>query len=169
MLNAYLKETRMDRIKKILAPTDLSELSLAGLRYALDLARTAGAEVVVYYVVWGDEFLRYELSHLQSPLLAPVLRKHRAHLNAFLDRHFSSILPLVELRPEVELGIPEENIVAKAQREGADLIVISTHGRTGLSHMMTGSVTENVIRRAPCPVLSIRPEPAEKRPAKEAA
>jgi len=161
--------TPMNNIKKILAPTDLSELSLAGVRYALDLARTTGAEVVVYHVAWRDEFLRYELSHLQSSLLGPVLRKYRAQLNGFLDRHFSSILPLVEFRPEVELGIPEENIVAKAQREGADLIVISTHGRTGLAHMMTGSVTENVIRRAPCPVLSIRSQAGEKHAHKAAA
>ncbi|HEY3302700.1 MAG TPA: universal stress protein [Candidatus Binatia bacterium] len=158
----------MNRIKKILAPTDLSELSLAGVRYALELARRSGAEVVVYYVVWSDEFLRYELSHLRSPLLAPVLRKHRAQLGAFLDRNFATILPLVELRQEVEVGIPEKNIVAKADGENFDLIVLSTHGRAGLSHMITGSVTENVVRHAPCPVLSIRPTPEEKT-AKKAA
>lgn len=152
----------MNKIKKILAPTDLTELSLAGLRYALEVARTTGAEVVVYFVVCRDEFTRYELSHFQPLLLDKVLQKYRLQLSGFLDRHYAHVLPLVELRQEVELGIPEENIVAKAQAEDADLIVISTHGRTGLSHMMTGSVTEYVVRHASCPVLSIRPAPEEK-------
>jgi universal stress protein A len=152
----------MNKIKKILAPTDLTEFSLAGLRYALELARTTGAEVVVYFVVCLDEFTRYELSHVQPLLLEEVLRKYRLRLSSFLDRHFARILPLVELGQEVELGIPEENIIAKAKAEDADLIVISTHGRTGLSHMMTGSVTENLLRHASCPVLSIRPAPEEK-------
>jgi nucleotide-binding universal stress UspA family protein len=55
----------MQPIKKILAPTDLSDLSQTGVRYALDLARRLDAQVVVYYAVCLDEFLRYELSHVR--------------------------------------------------------------------------------------------------------
>jgi nucleotide-binding universal stress UspA family protein len=67
-------------------------------------------------------------------------------------------LPIEGLELIVEVGSPDENIVEKVNEENVDLIVISTHGRTGLSHMLTGSVTENVVRKSPCPVLSIRPQ-----------
>jgi universal stress protein A len=148
----------MDKIKKILAPTDLSDLSQAGVRYAFDFARSTGAEVIVYHVACPDEFMRYELLHLHSPLLDSVLQRYRLQLDGFLEKHFPDILKSIELRKEIEIGIPEDNIVAKARDEGVDLIIISTHGRTGLSHVLVGSVTERVVRHAPCPVLSIRPE-----------
>lgn len=63
-----------------------------------------------------------------------------------------------KVHEKIELGNPDENIVEEAKKEAVDLIVISTHGRTGLSHMLMGSVTEKVVRHAPCPVLSIRPD-----------
>lgn len=152
----------MDRIKKILAPTDLSDLSQAGVRYALELAKAVGAEVTVYHVVCRDEFMRYELLHVRPLLMDNLLQKYRRQLSGFIEERFADLLPSIALRQEVELGVPEDNIVAKAKEEAMDLIVISTHGRTGLSHMLMGSVTENVIRHAPCPVLSIRSETAEK-------
>jgi len=59
------------------------------------------------------------------------------------------------VRHDIGIGTPYKRIVEKAQQEGADLIVMPTHGRTGLAHMLIGSVTERVLRRAPCPVLAI--------------
>jgi universal stress protein A len=152
----------MQPIKKILAPTDLSDLSQTGVRYALDLARRLDAQVVVYYAVCLDEFLRYELSHVRPLLMDGVLERYRLELKRFVDAYFADILPLVQVKQQVELGNPDDNIIAKAKDEGAYLIVISTHGRTGLSHMFTGSVTENVVRHASCPVLSIRPTSLKK-------
>ena len=149
----------MKPVKKILAPTDFSERSLSGVRYALNLAREIGAEVTAYYVVCPDEFIRYELEHVRPLLLQKTLAHSRARLAEFLAAHFG----LSNLEQEVELGTPEERIVDKAAREKFDLIVISTHGRTGLAHVLMGSVTEAIIRRAPCPVISIRPE-AEAKP-----
>lgn len=156
----------MDRwMKKILAPTDLSELSQAGVRYALDLARMVGAEVTVYHVVGVDELMHYDLLRP----LDQILEKYRMALDHFLQEHFADLLPLVETRTKVELGTPDDNIVHEAKKQGTDLIVISTHGRTGLSHMLVGSVTERVVRHASCPVLSIRPESREKQPIEAAA
>ena len=66
-------------------------------------------------------------------------------------------MPGVRVHEKVEIGTPEINIVEQAKKEGSDLIVISTHGRSGLTHILLGIVTEKVVRRAPCPVLSIRP------------
>jgi universal stress protein A len=159
----------MDRIKKILVPTDLSDLSQAGVRYALELAKAAGAEVTVYHVVCRDEFMRYDLLHVRPLLMDNLLQKYRRQLSGFIEERFADLLPSIALRQEVELGVPEDSIVAKAKEQGADLIVISTHGRTGLSHMFMGSVTEHVIRHAPCPVLSIRSATAEKQNIEAAA
>ena len=148
----------MEKIKKILAPTDFSELSVAGVRSALNLARAVGAKVTVYHVI--DP---YELMHYDRPrALDHALETSEAELGHFLEDHFSDLLPLVEVRRKVEMGAPDANIVEEARKDGADLIVISTHGRTGLSHLLIGSVTEKVIRHAPCPVLTIRPAKEEK-------
>jgi universal stress protein A len=155
----------MDKIKKILAPTDLSDLSLAGIRYALELARATKAEVTVYHVIGTEELMRY--SHMG--LLDDLVVKYAATLRRFLDVHCADLLPLVETRTKVELGTPENNIVEEAKKDGMDLIVISTHGRTGLSHILVGSVTEKVVRHAPCPVLSIHPEMPKKEAQKTAA
>jgi nucleotide-binding universal stress UspA family protein len=144
----------MERIKKILAPTDMSELSQAGVRYAFDLARRVGAEVTVYHVLSTDELMQRQLG---GPL-SHILKKYEQALQKFLDEHFSDILPLVEVRTKVEIGVPDDNIVQEAEKDGMDMVVLSTHGRTGLSHILVGSVTERVVRHAPCPVLSTRPK-----------
>ena len=155
----------MERIKRILAPTDMSELSQAGVRYGLDLGRSVGAEVTVYHVLSTDELMHQELG---GPL-SHVVQKYEQALRKFLDEHFSDILPLVEVRTKVEIGAPDDNIVQVAAKEGMDMIVLSTHGRTGLSHILVGSVTERVVRHAPCPVLSIRPKAMGKTKAAVAA
>lgn len=155
-------------IKKILAPTDLSELSQAGVRYALKLARATGAEVTVYHAVNYDEIVEYGEEMRERVALdrtlppSSLLDTYQVALARFLKDHFSDLKSGVKIHEKVELGRAEENIVERAKAEGSDLIVICTHGRTGLSHMVMGSVTEKVVRHAPCPVLSIRPQPGQK-------
>lgn len=166
----------MDKLKKIFAPTDLSKLSEAGVRYALNLARTVGAEVTVYHAVHFEEPMLHSQEMegrlttnyaLRSPV--KLLERCQLALTRFLKGHFPDLLPLVETREKVQFGRPHKSIVEEAKKEGADLIVMSTHGRTGLSHMFIGSVTEKVVRHAPCPVLSIHPQPEEKATQKVAA
>jgi len=142
----------MKKIEKILAPTDLSELSCLGLEYALELGRGWGAEVTVYHVTDAAELANYKASSLQD-----LIDKHKQALSQFLRGRFADLLPLVEVREIVEVGSPSTNILAAAERERSDLIVMSTHGRTGLSHLLMGSVTEEIVRRAPCPVFSVHP------------
>lgn len=162
----------METIKRILAPTDLSELSQVGVRYALNLAKAVGAEVTVYHVVSSEELLWYGEKIKEKTAFGPpysVLEKYQSALAQFLKTHFSELTSSVKVHAKVELGKPDENIVEEAKKEGVDLIVISTHGRTGLSHMLLGSVTEKVVRHAPCPVLSIRPWDGQKASQKVAA
>jgi nucleotide-binding universal stress UspA family protein len=140
-------------IKKILAPTDLSELSKAGLRHALELGKSAGAEVVVYHVIGPAEEWRARHDGFYSPERTAEHRKKT--LGQFLKITCADLIPQVAVRQEVGCGVPYEKIVAKADEEKADLIVMSTHGWSGLFHVLIGSVTEKVVNRASCPVLSI--------------
>ena len=142
----------MKKVEKILAPTDLSELSRVGVEYALDLARGWGAEVTVYHVANAAELASYKAYSMED-----LVNKHRKALGQFLNDNFAELLPLVEVRQKVEIGSPATNILEEAERERSDLIVMSTHGRTGLAHMLMGSVTEQVVRNASCPVFSIHP------------
>ena len=142
----------MSRIKKILAPTDFSQLSKLGIRYALELARDTSAEVIVYHaidfaVAWAD---RREITARHD-----VIEHSRRTLDAFLGANFADCIDLVEVRQSVEIGTPTQCINEKAASEDVDMIVMSTHGRTGLEHMMLGSVTEKVVARAPRPVLVV--------------
>jgi nucleotide-binding universal stress UspA family protein len=142
----------MKKVEKILAPTDLSELSRLGMEYALELARGWGANVTVYHVANAAELANYKAYSMED-----LLNKHRKSLDQFLIDHFAQLLPLVEVRQKVEIGSPSTNILEEAEKEGSDLIVMSTHGRTGLAHMLMGSVTEQVVRNASCPVFSVHP------------
>src|SRR3990170_1317045 len=142
----------MKKIEKILAPTDLSELSCLGLSYALELARGWGASVTVYLVADAAELANYKARSLDG-----LIERHQQSLSQFLNEHFANLLASVEVASKVELGTPASNIVAEAEKSGYDLIVMSTHGRTGVAHMLMGSVTEQVLRNATCPVFSVRP------------
>ena len=145
----------MIKIRKILAPTDLSKLSRPALRHALELAVEQGATVIVFHVIsedsdWfaGDDRL--------NPAIA-FLPQQRERLHEFMKENFADLMDKVELTEIVEAGVPYNRIVEKAQSENADLIVMSTHGRTGFEQVLLGSVTAKVVARAACPVLSIRP------------
>ena len=151
----------MKKIEKILAPTDFSDLSCLGVSYALELARGWGASVTVYHAADAAELAKYKARSLEG-----LIERHQQSLSEFLKSHFADMLASVEIREIVEIGVPASNIVAEAEKSGYDLIVMSTHGRTGIAHMLMGSVTEQVLRNAPCPVFSVHPP---KNPSKSGA
>lgn len=154
----------MYRVKKVLAPTDFSALSVAGVRYALETARDTGAEVIVYHVI--DPGGAFPDSRAGFGPYRDMLDNSRQALERFLTEHFADCIDLVEVRRVVEIGSPYKNIVAKAAEEPVDMIVMATHGRTGMDHFMLGSVAEKVVARAPCPVLVV---PRRERGAAKAA
>ena len=152
----------MKKVKKILAPTDLSDLSRAGVRYALETAALTGAEVVVYNVVgYGEAAPYYDVDYsyvgAYIPSLEDVVEEHRRYLAKFLHDNFADLAKKVRVTELVEVGTPYDKIVEKARAERVDMIVISTHGRTGLMHVLIGSVAERVVRMAECPVVTVRP------------
>lgn len=149
------QEVAVTKIKKILAPTDLSKLSRPALRYALELALERGAAVIAYHVISEDsEWLRSDDRLNPANALLP---QYRERLRGFMTENFADLMDKVEVTELVEAGVPYNKIVEKAQNEQVDLIVMSTHGRTGFEQILLGSVTAKVVARSNCPVLSIRP------------
>jgi universal stress protein A len=143
-------------IQRILAPTDFSELSKQGLTSALELAETFGAKLLLLHVVEPPPYPVEGImpSQLGATLLDDLERQASNDLVQMLSETHGHI---VEVTRRVVVGIPYRKIVEVAEDEKSDLIVMTTHGRTGLSHLVMGSVTEKIVRTAPCPVLTIRP------------
>lgn len=137
------------RIKKILAPVDFSAPSKKALQYAVAAARDFGAELVVMHVVAPYPVLPDVPA--ATVQLTRILEKEAKEKVARLVDTIAG----VNCRGVVRLGSPARLIAAEAKECRADLIIISTHGRTGLPHLFLGSVAEHVVRLAECPVLTI--------------
>jgi len=150
------------RLKKILVPIDFSDCSKKALRYALPLAKQYGAALTLLYVVVVPSYYGVgDAGGFNYASFEPDFSSIEAELRAGGEKQLSA-LAVDELRDEVEslalvrTGAPAIEIIEVARSLPADLIVISTHGRTGLKHVWLGSVAEHVVRRAPCPVLVVR-------------
>ena len=136
----------MAMLKKILAPTDLSDLSATGVRYAIQLARNLGAELIILNVVVLDE---------SNSVNNQDLERHRIRLDGFVSDKAADVSANANIRKFVDAGDAYGSILDCADSEHVDLIVMSSHGRSGLSRMLIGSVTDKVIRGASCPVLVV--------------
>ena len=146
-------------IRHILAPTDFSDSSKKAISDAFELARTFGATLSLLHVLEPSPYLgEFTLPTMGEELLGDLERQASAALAQVLPEAQEAT---IEVTRAVAIGSPSQKIVETAEAEHVDLIVMATHGRTGLSHLLIGSVAERVVRTAPCPVLTIRP-PAEK-------
>jgi universal stress protein A len=138
-------------IKRILVPTDFSEPSLKALDYAIDFTRAHDAELLLLHVVEPIRHTRMITD------VSEILEHHRAEaaekiaeLEQRTRRHHR------KCRSEVHFGVPYSVIADVAKKWNADLIIIATHGYTGLHHLLLGSVTERVVRIAQCPVMTLK-------------
>lgn len=145
------------RIRQILLPTDFSDFAAAATQYACELAIKFDAELHLLHTLETHPAAAPEFG--MGLALPRYVRESRAaaekSLAGVLDPQWSAgrTVTLAVLE-----GSPKAEIVRYARNKNIDLIVLSTHGRTGLAHAILGSVAENVVRMAPCPVLTIRPE-----------
>ena len=141
------------RIKEILVPIDFSDCSRKALRYAIPFAKAHGAKLALLNVVPAHPMISRavgaDFADVTSPLRAAA-QKRLAALAA--DEVHGELLA----KSLVRSGSPSAEILAEARSLPADLIVISTHGHSGVTHLILGSVTEHVVRSAPCPVLVVR-------------
>jgi len=153
----FLQEAAMaTTIRRILVPTDFSAPSEEALRYAADLAARLSASVVVVHVIHepfiaGGEWDLYvrDAPEMRQRLFSDASSRLSAVAETFERRG-------VHVTTDVRFGPPRDGIINAAEAAGADLIVMSTHGRSGLHHLLLGSVAEHVIRAAHCPVLAVR-------------
>jgi nucleotide-binding universal stress UspA family protein len=156
-------------IKKILVPTDFSNVSLPAIGYAISLARKNAAEVTVLHAyptkAMQEHFTdRYVAEGLVTPAavgrqpdLADIIDQKKSILNSFLQQNFGpEVLTGIKIKPLVRFGKAVNEIIAAAKEEQADLIVIASRG-SSLARLFGSSVTERSARRALCPVLSIQP------------
>ena len=151
--------TTRANINKILAPTDFSPLSEAGVRYALNVGRELGAEVIVYHAITGNEIAAFARRRREERLVPlhyrGLIESYGMRLKNFIATKFGDALTSVRVKQKVEFGTPETSIVERAKAEAVDLIIMASSGKRGLARMFFGSVTEEVIRNAPCPVVAI--------------
>ena len=142
---------------KILYPTDFSAMSLTALEAATSLARERGATLVIVHVEEPPlDYAGVDFDYRPEAARDEILGKLKRLVP-------TDVSVLVEHR--LIAGVPAPTIVEMAQRENVDLIVMATHGRTGLRRVLMGSVAEEVVRTAKCPVLTVKPAAATVAPA----
>ena len=140
------------KVKNILVPVDYSHSGDAALDYAVTLAQESDAELHLVHVY--EQVSTYVDGGFASPPLPVVtpddLKAEQERLNAVIPENADKV------RREFIVGSPADELVDYAKKENIDLIVMGTHGRTGLNRLLMGSVAEGVVRRATCPVLTIK-------------
>ena len=144
-------------LKRIICPTDFSEPSLEGLRNGIKMAESFDAQLLVVHVVEPPSWS--EIAYAQ-PIYTPVdwTTSLKEESTKKLNKLQSEMFPeLIQSRLLTLEGSPAATIVKLAAEESANLIVIATHGYSGFHRFVFGSVTDRVVRTAPCPVLTIRP------------
>ena len=144
----------MIRLTTILVPSDFSECSDAALRYGLELARRFDARLHLLHVVQDPLTQPWAAEGFSAPLFEAVEKWQRE-----AKARLAAAIPLSDVgRVTVSATVawPYAEILRYAAENDVDLIVMGTHGRSGVSHMLLGSIAERVVRHAPCPVLTVR-------------
>ena len=142
------------QMKRILVPVDFSDCSTKALRYALPLAEQQGASLALLYVVATPPYGFGEYSSINyAPLEMEMCASGKKALANLARAEVGKRAPC---EIAVRTGSPSNQIAEFARSLPADLIIISTHGYSGIKHVFMGSVAEHVVRHAPCPVLVVR-------------
>lgn len=140
--------------KVIVVPTDFSELSQAALPWAQRMAQQLDAEIHCVYVVEEPHiYATLDMGPVPIPSAEELTRSAEKRMASFASANLKNVGGVVT---RVLMGRPAEEVVRYAREKGAALIIMTTHGYSGVKHMLLGSTTEAVLRNATCPVLSIR-------------
>lgn len=143
-------------LRRILLPTDFSKHSANALRYAAALAEKFRAELHLLHVVQDLAVFLPETFNATAPAV-PTVEQLTAAVREALDRVVrENGLEGFTICREVREGAPFQEILRVAREKEIDLIIMGTHGRSGLAHVLLGSVAERVVRKSPCPVLTVR-------------
>lgn len=142
-------------IHKILIPIDFSDYSKTALKYAVNFAQQFSAEMILVYVV---EPVIYPPDFSMGQIAIPSLtsefdERAKEELNKLAKTEIPQNL---KVSVKIKTGKPFVEIIETAAEESVDLIIIATHGHSGVEHILFGSTAEKVVRKAPCPVLTLR-------------
>lgn len=145
----------MKPFEKILTAIDFSENSEFAFEYAVTMAKQFNAELIVMHVINEPVDLRgFYVPHISFEQLEKEIEEGAAKMmETFCNSRLESFR---NYTTAIVSGIPYDEIIRKADEVGASLIVLGTHGRTGLDHILFGSTAERVVRSANCPVMTIR-------------
>lgn len=142
-------------IKKVLVPIDFSDYSKSALKYAVNFAKSFNAEIILVYVV---EPVIYPPDFSMGQIAMPSINaewddRAKDELQKLAK---SDITGAENVKTIIKTGKPFVEIIETAKEENVDLIIIATHGHSGVEHILFGSTAEKVVRKAPCPVLTLR-------------
>lgn len=147
-------ETPAIRVQRILVPIDFSEHAEPVIDWAAHLAEEHGSEVVLLHAYHVPvEFQQAEGAYLPAEFWTAVQDDARRSLERYGDRLRARGIPVQEVTRE---GYPATVIEDEVERQSADLVVIGSHGRSGLRHLLLGSIAERVVQKVRCPVLTVK-------------
>jgi nucleotide-binding universal stress UspA family protein len=151
----------MIELKNVLVPTDFTDHSERAALYAVELAKRFSAQIHCIHVsdVPADLLATsaYYVTGPSEQFVDQIREESRKGLASFVAKNF----PDVDVKPVFLEGRPFIEIIRYAREQRIDLIVIATHGRSGIQHVLFGSVAEKVVRKAPCPVLVVKRDERE--------
>ncbi len=143
------------QIKNILFPTDFSQGARAAMDHAVSLARDYNAKLILLYVIQDISIAEWYIPSSLS--VTDLIEDMQKSAWKEMDRWAAEVSAKVkDVEKLVVRGVPFVEIIRTAKEKGVDLVIIGTHGRTGIDHMLFGSTAEKVVRKAPCPVLTVR-------------
>ncbi|MGC3997778.1 MAG: universal stress protein [Anaeromyxobacter sp.] len=147
--------------KRICCPIDFSDASRAAMEVAADLARRFDADLVLLHAYPIPGYTFPDGSVVASPrMLQELADQATRHVGEW--REDAAKLGAPRVTAATAVGEPAGEIIAHAAENGVDLLVLGTHGRSGLEHALMGSIAERVVRKARCPVLTVHPAPAKR-------
>ncbi len=143
------------QIKNILFPTDFSQGARAAMDYAMSLAGDYNARLTLLYVIQDISIAEWYIPSSLSvtDLVEDMQKSAWKEMDKWAAEAGARVKDVVKM---VVRGVPFVEIIKTAKDKDADMIVIGTHGRTGIDHMLFGSTAEKVVRKSPCPVLTVR-------------
>ncbi len=143
------------QIKTILFPTDFSNGARAAMDHAVSLARDYKAKIILLYVIQDISIAEWYIPSSLS--VTDLVEDMQKSAWKEMDKWAAEVAAKVgDVEKAVVRGVPFVEIIRTAKEKNVDMIVIGTHGRTGIDHMLFGSTAEKVVRKAPCPVLTVR-------------
>jgi universal stress protein A len=160
----------MSAFKRILCPVDLSAFSMEALRLAVQVAKGGEAVLDIMHVIHNpfDELYMKSITESDPAMIeayaaessrrARIVRATEEHAEVLLKQFcYDAVRGIAEVHYHIRQGDPFENILDASEDLLTDLIVLATHGRTGIKRLVIGNVAEKVVRHARCPVLTVKP------------